>query len=198
MNRNEHLEFCKICKNQKFDREKGIICELTNSIADFDQICESFDENETLKTQLLAHKAENDLESKVASQGKRFANYILDMIFLIIFNIIFAVIVGIVVGIISPDSLGYFDQIGKIEEYIWGFIIGMIYYSLFEAITGRSIAKFITKTKVVDENGNKPRFEIILLRSLCRFIPFEQFSFLVSNGTGWHDTISKTRVIEIK
>jgi len=35
MTREEHLKFCEICNNQKFDSQKGIICGLRNSIADF-------------------------------------------------------------------------------------------------------------------------------------------------------------------
>ena len=73
----------------------------------------------------------------------------------------------------------------------------MIYYTTLEYTTGRTIAKHITKTKVVDENGKKPNFQAILIRSLCRFIPFEPLSFLGEDKRGWHDKLSKTKVIEI-
>jgi len=42
MKREEHLIFCKACKNQAFDPNKGIICSLTNKIADFEDECESY------------------------------------------------------------------------------------------------------------------------------------------------------------
>ena len=45
MTREEHVKFCKICKNQKFDRNKGIVCELTNQIADFVDECSNFEED---------------------------------------------------------------------------------------------------------------------------------------------------------
>jgi len=45
-------------------------------------------------------------------------------------------------------------------------------------------------------DGNKPSFGLILGRSLSRIIPFDALSFLGANAIGWHDTISKTRVIK--
>ncbi len=42
MNRKYHLEFCKKCVNQKFDRNQGVICNLTNQKADFEENCENF------------------------------------------------------------------------------------------------------------------------------------------------------------
>lgn len=198
MTREEHLKFCKICNNQKFDSQKGIICGLRNSIADFEDTCESFDENTQLKEKLLVKNRENELSNQIASQGTRFGNYLLDRIFILIISFFLGFIFTLLLTIISPNSAGYFEQMGKLEEFVWGFIIGMFYYSFFEALTGRSIAKFITGTKVVDENGNTPTFDAILLRSLCRYIPFNAFSFLGSDAVGWHDSFSKTRVIKIK
>ncbi len=42
MTRQEQLRFCKVCDNQSFDRQKGIICKLTNDIASFDSDCAEF------------------------------------------------------------------------------------------------------------------------------------------------------------
>ena len=44
-----------------------------------------------------------------------------------------------------------------------------------------------------DENGTKPRFGQVIGRTLCRFVPFEAFSFFGERG--WHDKIPKTRVV---
>jgi uncharacterized RDD family membrane protein YckC len=60
------------------------------------------------------------------------------------------------------------------------------------------VGKWITQTIVVDENGEKPNSETILVRSLCRLIPFNAISFLGISGRGWHDTISKTYVVNKK
>lgn len=45
MTRDEHLAFCKKCTKSKFDPQQGLICGITNAIADFDPVCENFEEN---------------------------------------------------------------------------------------------------------------------------------------------------------
>lgn len=197
MTREEQLKFCKICKNQKFDMNQGIICGLTNQRADFEETCDSFIEDSELKSKIESKAALKDVFNRVASQGKRFVNYLLDLIFLIIFSYIFGIILGIMLAIFSPSSLSIFEQDNELIVYLLGFVIGMIYYTILEASSGKTIAKFITKTKVVDYQGNRPDFGTIFIRSLCRFIPFEPFSFLGSDNSGWHDKLSKTKVIEI-
>lgn len=49
---------------------------------------------------------------------------------------------------------------------------------------------------VVNKFGDKPDFKTVLIRSLCRNIPFEAFSFLNPGNSGWQDALSKTKVIE--
>ena len=49
---------------------------------------------------------------------------------------------------------------------------------------------------MVDINGEKPGTQEILIRSLCRLIPFDAFSFLGAPDKGWHDSISKTYVVK--
>ncbi|MGQ1891668.1 hypothetical protein ACT29H_14600 [Thermophagus sp. OGC60D27] len=52
MTREEHLRFCKICKNQGFDSQFGIICSLTGRRADFDLECDHFvEEDQKLKAE---------------------------------------------------------------------------------------------------------------------------------------------------
>jgi uncharacterized RDD family membrane protein YckC len=102
-------------------------------------------------------------------------------------------LLALVLMIISPSSLSIFDS--QLTNYLLGIIVGLLYFTIFEAATGRTMAKFITRTKVVDKNGKKPGFGTILLRSFCRYIPFDAFSYLGS-GPGWHDTLSKTTVID--
>lgn len=197
MTRQEQLRFCKICKNQKFDIKQGIICNLTNQPADFEENCNSFIEDSELKQRIESNMPENEILNKTASQGKRLANYLIDLIFFMIFSFIFGAILGIVLAIVSPSSIFVFEQDNLLINYLLAIIAGMIYYSILEATTGRTIAKYITKTKVVNEEGVKPGFGTVLLRSLCRFIPLEPFSFLGSDHSGWHDKLSKTVVIEI-
>ena len=197
MTRTEHLKFCSICINQKDDMRKGIICGLTDQIADFEDTCGSFAEDSEVLEKLELEKIENEINDKMASQGKRFLNYLLDLVFIVIFILVFYFILGIILALVAPSTLSDMEEGNKLLQYLVSFIVSMIYYTSFEAVTGKSIAKYITKTKVVTEIGEKPNFKMIAIRSLCRFIPLEAFSFLFNDGSGWHDTISSTKVINI-
>lgn len=42
MNRDYHLSFCKICKNREVSLKQGLICSLTEKIADFENECANF------------------------------------------------------------------------------------------------------------------------------------------------------------
>lgn len=81
------------------------------------------------------------------------------------------------------------------------------YYFLFENYgNGKTIGKEILHTRVVNLDGSKPTVKAIAIRTLCRFIPFEIFSFLWGgkwkenhNVSGnWHDAISRTYVVKEK
>ncbi|MDV6169300.1 RDD family protein [Flavobacterium sp. DG1-102-2] len=75
--------------------------------------------------------------------------------------------------------------------------IQIVYYGLFESVFMRTPAKFITNTMVINRDGSTPDNGRIFLRTLCRQIPLEIFSFLWPPGTGWHDSISKTLVVDV-
>ena len=126
------------------------------------------------------------IDAQVVSSGKRFANMLIDFLF----YYLLAFITGIILAIFQ---LGFLIE--KIPNILFGTILILLYFIFFEGIFGKSIGKYITKTKVVTELGEKPSFLTILVRSLCRLIPFDAFSFLSQNPIGWHDSISKTRVI---
>lgn len=196
MTREEQLRFCKVCKNQKFDIKQGIVCSLTSLPADFETSCDSFHEDAALKTQYDLKSKESELLRNTASLGKRFANHVLDGIFFLILSLVFGFLLGIVLLIVFPDALFMFEDDNPLLDYFWGFVFGMVYYTVFEALTGRTIAKYITRTKVVTENGEKPDLGTIFIRSLCRFVPFNALSFFGSDNSGWHDLWSKTRVID--
>ncbi len=49
MKREEHLKFCKNCTKQQFDTRNGIVCSITNKIADFENECPNY-EKEEIKT----------------------------------------------------------------------------------------------------------------------------------------------------
>jgi hypothetical protein len=132
MTREEHLGFCKICKNQKFNMKLGVICRLTNQIASFEGICDSFEEDIDLVNRF--NRTKNNSVGNTASQGKRFANFILDSIFYLIFSFIIGVILAIVLTVYAPSSITIFSSDNEIINYIVGFVVVFIYYVTSEAL----------------------------------------------------------------
>lgn len=197
MTRQQHLQFCKICSNRKKDLNLGIICGLTNRIADFENECATFQENAVLKQKEVEKDAAYLVKGTVADKGKRFANYLVDQLFVIGFGALFGSVLGIGIAFFAPRHLSVFDEENRLLDFGLGILITLLYYGFFEGFTGRTLGKFFTKTKVVTENGEKPDFGTIVVRSLCRNIPFNALSFLSSDAIGWHDRFSKTRVVEI-
>jgi uncharacterized RDD family membrane protein YckC len=195
MTREQHLVFCKICINKSFHRDKGITCGLTNEIATFETSCDNFQSDtqlESINTELNT-KEVNALD--LASKEKRFLNYLIDLAVLYLLSIVIGFIIGILWGIISPETVDAITEYEKALGYVIGAIAILIYYTIIEYLTGKSVGKYFTKTKVIDLNGNLPNFKKVLIRSFSRIIPFEAFTFLGKEGSGLHDKLSKTRVI---
>ena len=129
-----------------------------------------------------------------AGHGQRFLNLLIDTTFLIVLLAVGFVLYAMVTGDVPEED----DT--KSETVIQLVFIGfsVCYYAVLESLTGRTLGKVITGTKVVDADGNKPSFGKTLARSLCRNIPFEPFSVLSSDARGWHDSIPKTWVVRTR
>lgn len=195
MTRSEHLTFCQICKHQKFNMNEGIICRLTDQIADFEVSCDSFDEDAIKKQEFEALEIQKQVLRKTVSLEKRLLNHLIDLVCIYLFSIVFGTILGFILGILWPSSLSVFEEDNRVVNYLFGFLVSMMYYTFLEFTTGRTVGKYITKTRVTTINGDIPGFGTILLRSLCRLIPFEALSFFGADQSGWHDKLSKTTVI---
>ncbi|MFK7900745.1 MAG: RDD family protein [Cyclobacteriaceae bacterium] len=122
-----------------------------------------------------------------ASKGKRFANYLIDMTFFIVFYVILLLIVPI----LSEDN--------PITDRVIPMILSAIYYLILETtLKGKTIGKYITKTRVVTLDGETPDFGTMVKRSFSRAVPFDALSFLGEKSNGWHDKWSDTMVIDEK
>ena len=110
-----------------------------------------------------------------------------------------------------PFSIEHMDKDASLiilEYCVWFLVVCAIiflYYFICEYYMGRTVGKFFSKTKVVTLDGEKPSAKTILIRTLCRFIPFDSISCLFTkvdeNGNMtlfWHDTLSITRVVRNK
>lgn len=188
-------ELCKKCDHHTFSLKEGIICSLTSKKPDFHNRCESYKENPELKEKALQEKKSKELQDSIVSHGIRIANYVIDRILFISFAGVFAFILGVILSGVSPEAANSLTTMSDLVYYLIAFVLSFLFYFTLEAATGRTIAKYITNTKVVDESGNRPSAKVIIVRTLCRFIPFDIFSFLGSDARGWHDELSKTYVI---
>jgi uncharacterized RDD family membrane protein YckC len=91
-----------------------------------------------------------------------------------------------------------FKDIIAIENIKWiSGVLYFLYYFLFEYFSGQTIAKMITKSKVVSSTDRYNYYFIrIFIRSLTRLIPLDIISYIFV-GRGLHDWISKTSVIKV-
>lgn len=182
---------CIKCIHKQWNEDHKMICKKTLRQVNFENSCDQFEADQE---QLFKEKNETvfGLQNHATSKT-RVINYALDQLFIFIIMMIFGVGVILLFGINS--EIYNFIFVNNIASIIITLIVNTLYYIIFESAFGRSPAKFITHTKVLTVTGKTPDFSTIILRTLCRYIPFEPFSFLESNTSGWHDTLSNTIVI---
>ncbi|WP_445354558.1 RDD family protein [Microbulbifer sp. EKSA008] len=128
---------------------------------------------------------------KLASTTKRFINLMIDTgVYYLVAVVLMVVVAQLGVGHIFLGA----------GASVFAIVVMVLYDFLPEYFFGKTPAKFITRTKVVNLEGGKITMGQALGRSLIRLVPFEPFSFLGRSGStrGWHDSWSKTRVISTK
>ena len=131
-----------------------------------------------------------------ASSGKRFANYLIDLIGFYML----AFMTGIVIGLVSPETINAIDEESvelTILENLASLLIFVLYMSGMETIfKGKTLGKLLTGTRAVNEDGSNITAKTALLRGLSRVVPFEPFSALGNTAYPWHDKWTKTYVID--
>lgn len=136
-------------------------------------------------------------DSILASHGHRFLNYIIDIVMIYIIIFILTVIVIFLEGLIGSTAIyEWVGEMSDLQGYVIFYIMMFIYYIVLETYSSRTIAKYITKTVVVTEDGLPVDLKTIVQRTFCRIIPFDGFSFLGTPSRGWHDSISNTYVVK--
>ncbi len=190
---------CEKCGSTSYEQfsQTQVECKQCKQISFFDtgySVMPSMEIQEPSNTSIKEEK------SKISntSLGKRIVNYLLDSFAISsIFNLI-SLLLPIPV---ENNFLELYMQgkINKIEDFTIPLLLMaciVIYYMLLEYAFGKTLGKFITKTKVIS-NTDKPLSLLqCLIRALCRLIPFEGISGLFSGGIFWHDSISKTSVVD--
>lgn len=128
--------------------------------------------------------------------GKRFAHYFVDFICFQIIILLFQTLINYI--FLNSQN---FSEVIIITFFgpIFFLLCYPLYYFLFECFLQKTPGKYLTKTVVIDEYGNKPSLSAIILRSIIRLVPFESFSCLGDkNSYGWHDRWSDTFVVTVE
>ncbi len=142
-----------------------------------------------IKKATIEKEQKKKVDSNVVGSGIRFLNYIIDFIVAYLLILVVFIILGVFITSTVDDILAAF------LTFIIAFGTFLSYYAFMEIKYQKTIGKFITKTKVVKINGEKPNASDIITRTLCRLIPIDGISYLfVKNGI--HDYLSKTKVIK--
>ncbi|WP_024480860.1 RDD family protein [Cellulophaga baltica] len=130
-------------------------------------------ENYLYKNTYLLTVSTDDIK---ATKIKRLLNYIIDIL------------------VITVMSIPLIDKTDFSNYNFIIIIIFLFYYWIMEGLFSTTIGKIITNTKVVGTDGSCS--DETFIRTISRIIPFEALSFLIGKN-GWHDSISKTTVIDV-
>lgn len=133
----------------------------------------------------------------LASRGQRLSNFVMDLAIEYVIWISIGTTIVLFADVANSSFLKtWISSIGILGKGLSFAVITGFYYYFTELYFSRSLAKFLTQTYVVMKDGSKPNYKNILKRTLCRFIPFEVFSFLGGEAGGWHDSMSETFVVK--
>lgn len=124
-----------------------------------------------------------EVEANLANTTTRIINYIIDSV--TSFGVVFLILM--ITQFILGDLMPIVNLVVILVSYA-------AYFIIMELLFQKTLGKFITKTKVVKMDGQKPNQSDIIVRSVCRLIPFDQISFLFMKN-GFHDILSKTKVV---
>lgn len=139
---------------------------------------------EKIKEKATVNKEQKQrVDSSAVGSGVRFLNFLIDFIIWLVIAAIFTFPLSA-----NNETQMFLGYVIMLATYIG-------YYALMEIKFQKTIGKFITKTRVVKMNGEKPKNSDIISRTFCRLIPFDRISFLFMKN-GIHDFLSKTKVVK--
>jgi uncharacterized RDD family membrane protein YckC len=128
---------------------------------------------------------DNQLKEKIivvttVKMERRILQYLIDLVAIIIITLILG----------SPVNIHLLDE-------LLGFVF-LLYFLSFESIAKTTLGKIIMQHKIISTKFIEISFVNILIRNLCRIIPFDPFSCLDDYSFGFHDKFSKTFVVSAK
>ncbi|MES2241025.1 MAG: RDD family protein [Bacteroidota bacterium] len=136
-------------------------------------------------------------EDLLATRVQRFLNLSIDLMF--IYILVLSLGTTIILIALSANNFAlsnWVNNLNAVEISFYTAMVAFLYYYLTEQYFSRTIAKLITHTIVVNADGSRPAAKTFFIRTCCRFIPLEAFSFFGFASRGWHDSFSETYVVK--
>lgn len=214
---------CPKCESEIKDTAK--FCDFCgHHLTDSERTSSSYIQEE--KEEPRAYHQEEVSQSSALVQGNvdlapfylRAAHFAIDLItvsiIIQILNPYFNWIIGME-ALLSEETLSFTDAISKVNAsdtkiQVSPFVIAPIfaYWFIQENFLGKTLGKFITRTKIISHKGDKPSKTTTLFRCIIiagsitfQLVPFIAISFLASyllhkKALGFHDLVSKTLVVK--
>ena len=158
-------------------------------------------EDEIKKRNIETTKIEyvkKDLTSKIEEQ-KRIDSKKVGSSIRLVHLFIDTIAINLLILVISFFFVPFFNTTDQFFMSVSSYLIIAIgffsYYIFMETMFQKTFGKFITKTKVVTKDGKTPKLGDIVIRTFCRFVPFDHISFLFT-ANGFHDRLSDTTLVK--
>ena len=130
-----------------------------------------------------------------ANSGRRFFNFLIDRvaIYLVWKFLLSRVNLAILIKIYQYTR-------SEVAIYLFTYLFYIAFFVLLQATLetfahGKTLGKWITGTRAVNQDGTPIDGRTAILRGLSRLVPLEVFSALGSPCFPWHDRWTKTYVI---
>jgi uncharacterized RDD family membrane protein YckC len=141
--------------------------------------------------------ADMTINLQQASRGKRFANYLIDVIVLYLIALVFFALLattGLTERFLHNNDFGT----KLLDRLVTSIVLGVLWGITEALFKGKTLGKVITRTRAVNEDGSPITVKTAFLRGLSRIVPFEAFSALGDPSYPWHDSWTRTYVIDEK
>ncbi|TAF51550.1 MAG: hypothetical protein EAZ62_06565 [Sphingobacteriia bacterium] len=122
---------------------------------------------------------------RTVGDGTRILNFLIDLLLVFLLSML------------AYRTWNWYVFYWKYTHILFGWFLGgvaFLYYFFWEWICAKTPGKFFTGTRVVSQNGGKPSFLGLVLRSLLRISLIDAF-FLPFVGMPLHDWASGTRLV---
>lgn len=135
------------------------------------------------------------MEIKVASYNRRIIAFFIDEFFI---EFVFIITYSSEFSSANSPEQAILFLINSFDQFL---LMDIIYQTFFINFYGKTLGKYLTKTRCVNFNGQNPNFTQSLIRALFRMISKFLclgfvFAFFKKSHQTLHDYIAKTLVID--